>query len=134
MSEDFKDGNGVAFADYRDMLPNRASDFLKAHVVKNKRLLGVLHQEWKCCIVCGSRRSLNLHHIAHGACGRSDERTNLAMLCSHGPDKGCHSDVHGGTVSLGRLLYYRWCAERESVDWVRLAILFRHFLPDLDIL
>ena len=131
----YKDGNGIAFADYRNALPKRASDFRKAKPIKNPELLRDLHADWRKCMVCGRMRqlgvTLQLHHIAHGTCGRSDEATNIAMLCNSGPDAGCHSDVHGGKISPGRLLYCRWYAEPDTVDWVRLAILFRHFLPDL---
>ena len=138
--ERFLDEKLVSFDEYRQQLPKRSSDFPKRRIVKDRELLATLHAEWarRGCMACGvkprfgSDVMLQLHHIAHGGCGRSDERTNLVMLCSRGPDAGCHSDVHGGTISLGRLLRLRWQAEPNTVDWVRLAILFGYFLPDLE--
>ena len=145
MTERYLDGNGVAFSDYRALLPKRAADFPKRRVVKDAELLKTLHAEWSTCascVACGvsvpawltapAVRWLHLHHIAHGACGRSDERTNIVMLCSYDVDMGCHSDAHGGKLSLGRLLFCRWQMEPETIDWVRLAVLFGHFLPDLE--
>lgn len=136
----YVDGNGIAAVDHRLLLPARASDFPKRRVVKDPSILAAVAIDWDRCMVCGwSPRSqwrpgwrLHTHHIAHGSCGRSDERTNLARLCSAGPDQGCHAESHGGDISIGHLLWCRWKAEPSTVDWVRLAILFGHFLPDLE--
>ncbi len=134
MSEKFLDANGISFADYRHFLPLRTFHFPKMHCVKNAELLRELHELWDCCQVCGrkadSTTRLELHHIV-GAAGRSDERTNLIMLCSEGPDQGCHAEAHGGKLSLGNILWAKWYADRSNVDWVRLAVLRGSFLPDL---
>ena len=138
----FVDGRGVAFAEYRDLLPASVHDFPKIQVVKHRRLLKELHAEWQECAVCrwtaGSwnaaacMESLQIHHIAHGALGRSDERTNLLALCSRGPDAGCHAEAHGGRLSLGRLLFCKWATDRHGVSWVRLSVLLGRFLPELE--
>jgi len=67
---------------------------------------------------------LELHHVIGGTKGRSDERTNLIMLC-----RDCHEQV--ATAGLGAILGMKWSIDRQGTDWVRLAVLRRSFLPDL---
>ena len=129
---DLVDGCGVPFSKYREHLPKSCHDFPDPERVKEPKLLERLHREWRYCMGCWRRRlasgRLELHHIVGGTKGRSDEACNLMMLCS---DR-CHPNVNTEAMPLGLLLVLRWYAERETTDWVRLAILRRSFLPDLD--
>lgn len=145
MSEKYLDCNGIPFADYRRELPIQVFHFPKANIIKSPELLQELHNEWDCCQVCGRRAglwtkwdagpqenwvSLHLHHVI-GAAGRSDERCNLLALCSEGPDQGCHAEAHGGKLPLGKILYHKWKADPDGIDWIRLAVLRGSFLPEL---
>lgn len=55
------------------------------------------------CEVCGSTKSLEMHHIVPQAAGGADTAGNLVCLC-----EGCHDAHHGG-----RLIVEGW--EEESV-------------------
>jgi hypothetical protein len=134
MIERYRDGNGLAFADARKLLPKRASDFPKVGIVKDMAVLEAIGNAWPWCMICGRQPpdvwQLHRHHIMHGS-GRSDELTNLIICCSDGPDQGCHSEAHGGVLRLGVILWAKWRLDRKNVDWLRLAILYGRFLPDL---
>lgn len=135
MSEKFLDKNGIPFSQYREHLPFQIFHWPKMNYVKNAELLRELHAEWDCCAACGRKAGpgvyLHLHHICGGLAGQSDERCNLIMLDSQGPDQGCHAEAHGGSLPLGKILYHKWQSDPDGVDWIRLAVLRGSFLPDL---
>ncbi len=127
----YNDCNGVPFGSYRELLPASASMFPRAGVIKDREALSEFHARFDRCWRCGVKRShvwrgLQCHHIFGGTKGRSDESTNFAMLCA-----ACHELVNTQEFPLGRILFLKWMNDRGAVDWVRLAILRRCFLPDL---
>lgn len=129
MAEAYLDKHGVAFADYRKLLPKRSCDFPPANVVRDGWAIKDYHATWKTCQLCGANaaeRIMELHHIV-GASGRSDERANLILLCrEHHAEYGPHSDANFGTI-----LWAKHHSDPHNTDWIRLAILARRFLPDL---
>ena len=100
------DGLGVPFARYREL--------------------------WDHCQVCQETYNslsvvLECHHIIGGTKGRSDELTNLICLC-----RSCHQRLGPHSEeNLGTILFWKWATDRGTLSWVRLAILHRRFLPDL---
>jgi len=131
----YVDGCGVSFKEYRDSLPARADDFGKAGIVKDPDLLAAMHKESTRCQRCGRSAAdqtaygesirLELHHIIGGSRGRSDERTNLLMLCHV-----CHGTAGTNAFPLDEVLWCKWATAPDEIDWARLAVLFRRFLPD----
>ena len=137
MSELYLDGDGVAFGQYRELLPARAADFPNPHRVKAPDVLEAFCRRWDHCMVCGKGGAkiwrLELHHLCHGTVGRCDSATNLIRLCGPSVNTGtCHSDAHGGVLRLGTILWVKWRLDAASVSWVRLALLLGRFLPDLE--
>ncbi len=61
--------------------------------IKDPELLRSLHLELRGepCELCEQRPGAHLHHKVLRSRGGSDERQNLAWLCSQ-----CHRFVHGG--------------------------------------
>ena len=130
--QEYLDGRGVSFADYRLQLPARASCFPPQNLIKSRTELAEFHDRTDACYSCGRTRrqvwrSLQCHHIMGGTKGRSDEQTNFAMLCAD-----CHEGANTGILPMGRILFLKWLRDRENIDWVRLAVLRRCFLPDLE--
>jgi len=128
----FLDKHGIAFADHRALLPERSADFPKRGIVKDREALEEIGWVFSRCQACGRKgRAFGLHrHHIIGGVGRSHERTNLIVLCSEGPDHGCHAEAHGGNLSLANILWIKWRDDRAEIDWVRLAILRGCHLPE----
>lgn len=132
--ERYLDCNGVAFEDYRTLLPGRVSDWPPADRIKNRCVLESFAVSWEHCQLCGATPPgtqfdrLHIHHIFGGTRGRSDESTNLIRLCSE-----CHDRVQGNSTFLPVVLWAKWRTEKETwkptIDWVKLAILRRQHLP-----
>ncbi len=129
----YLDCNGIPFTEYRKHLPKLASDFPRPKRVKDAELLRYYHGEHDRCQVCGRMPywgvQLECHHITGGSKGRSDERTNIIMLCNGW--QGCHNRVQSSVALFGDVLWWKWKSTPEEVDWVRLALLHGSFLPDL---
>lgn len=137
MSEAWIDGQGVAFADYRKHVPERASDFPRIKLVRlpNARAayIHLLGPGWDArCQMCGRELGrwgirAELHHIMGGA-GRSDVPTNWTMLCDGGT--GCHAMVKPQKSMLRIVLAAKCLTDREHTDWVELARLYGSHLPE----
>ena len=129
------DGNGVAFADHRLHLPKLAKDFWPPCHQRIPRVLEEFHATWDHCFACGRPRKhvrrLEAHHIIGGIKGRSDEPCNLMMLCEDW-EHSCHRQANSVLLPKGVLLWRKWSVDPENTDWVRLAILHRQFLPDIE--
>lgn len=137
MCGDFIDGQGVAFSEYRKHLPKRAADFSAADRVRDANLGYRYHWLWRHCQSCGRRYRdwvpLEMHHLTGGTKGRSDELTNVIMLCAMLPDGriGCHRRYGAGSEEdFAFLLWRKWVTDRWNISWVRLAILRGRFLPE----
>lgn len=127
MSEVYLDSHEVSFADYPRSLPSRAADFPPPGILKSPRVLARVHAEAWGCYACGRWQvKLEAHHVCGGMKGRSDELTNLCPLCLD-----CHPWANTARLPKGRILFLMWKYSREYLDWVRLAVLNRQFLPDL---
>ena len=126
------DALGVPFAGYHKLLPKRAADFPLPHRVKDRQVLREYRLRSDACQVCGATRQLwggepvwlELHHIIGGTQGRSDEPTNLLLLC-----RQCHLQVKTSALPQSRILYRKWATDQAHIWWVRLAILARKHLP-----
>ena len=129
----FVDGQGRSFAEAEQQLRDRygrSADFPKAKTIRDKATLEQIGLDFPQCQACGGDGGvlgLHRHHIICGV-GRSDERTSLIMLCSDG-GLGCHTEAHGGRLSLANVLWLKWRDDSKNLDWMRLAILARRFLP-----
>lgn len=130
----YEDRHGIAFAAYRHHLPGPVSAWEQVRRVRDPYVIAAIHYQWQRCQVCGADRhervKLEAHHIIGGTKGRSDERTNLIMLCAGGA-KTCHERVNTAELPLATILWALWRTNRLAVDWVRLALLRRRHLPDL---
>jgi hypothetical protein len=128
------DTNGISFAEYRSLLPDRIFEFPKPRVKKNRIVLAAVGREGLFCCNCrepngrGLEARLQLHHLVGGSNGRSDERTNLMHLCGR---DACHPSANTKALPFARLLFLKWYYYPDEVDWVRLAILRHQFHPDL---
>ena len=87
-------------------------------------------------------RGFAVHHIIHGANGRSDEPCNFLLVCSR-----CHDMIHAGgyrdektkkllpTITLGNVLWVKLImSDCSECDEVRLTALYHRNLPPLDVL
>lgn len=84
-------------------------------------------------------RGFNVHHIIHGANGRSDEPCNLLLVCGR-----CHDMIHDGcyrdertklllpAITLGMVLWVK--SHTEEWDESRLTLLYHRTLPAREIL
>lgn len=133
--EFFEDGLGVRFHETRLWLPSRVSDWPKVRIVNNKRAREVLlrHQLYECgcpwCSLCESyAEQMDGHHIFGGSRGRSDELTNLLIVC-----RQCHERIQSDPTTLPEVLHAKWEHDRESVSWVRLTLLAGRWLDDLEL-
>ena len=127
----FEDCHGVAFCEYRLWLPARVCDWPQVHVVKNSRVCDLMHRMCYACFICGGPplvyRPLEAHHIIGGA-HRSDELTNVAILC-----RFCHQSVQHAPRRLKDVLLAKWQCDREHTSWVRLAQLHGRFFAFNDL-
>ena len=127
--EEFVDGDGVSFAEYRRLLPARSADFPSPNRVKSPGTVAAYRAEFPYCQVSGASGRgviLECHHIIGGTRGRSDERTNLIML-----RRELHGCANSRALPKGLILWAKWRADRLGTRWARLAILNNAFLPDL---
>lgn len=130
-TEQYIDAQGVPFEEHRALL---SRPFPRAVRVTDRRVRATYRAEWDRCQVCLTQenmlRSLGLpletHHIMAGTVGRSDERTNLIVVC-----RSCHEIEKTVQLPLGAILWCKWRTSPADVDWVRLAVLRCRFLPDL---
>ncbi len=136
MTEKYRDRHGIAFDDYRNHLPDKASDFPRIPRVKKDvdGLQGIFHSEFRgtTCWWCGIADhrvvypiKMELHHLFAGSVGKSHERELFTYLCHY-----CHEN-HVAKDDLGRLLFLKWKHDPEWVDWKLMAIRYHQFLPDL---
>ena len=71
------------------------------------------------CWMCGKKRRLEVHHLVP----RSDEPTNLVMLCGHTYDDSCHRKVQDAPQWLPAVLRAKCTHDRMNLSWLRLTIL-----------
>jgi hypothetical protein len=112
---------GVAFAEYKRHLPTRTADFPSADIVRAPDRVSYYRQQNPLCSFCEAPRA-EVHHIIGGA-GRSDEWCNFLSVC-----RRCHGQIVG-RAGLAKVLFAKWSDDPLATDWVRLAILYRQFLP-----
>lgn len=127
---DLRDCHGLTIKQAMDRLPKDIQMWPKSKPVKNPNLLREIHEEWKLCFVCERRKNwlnlyfaFELHHLARGSRGRSDERCNLIMVC-----RNCHERIC--SVPLIEVLAAKHKHDPDGCDWKRLAILIRHRIVD----
>lgn len=130
--EEFRDSTGLAFSDVRAYMErhygSRVSDWPSAKAVIDDSVERLMH-EWfpRQCWVCGNGLAgVQAHHLVGGSRGRSDEFTNIVLLC-----RPCHEQAHGGKLAFGRLIYLKWLNDPQHLNYGRLSLLKRAYLPDL---
>ncbi len=113
--------------------------FDRPHPVKNPELLAALHGEWDFCHCCGIPRHraqwqrLELHHILKS--GRSDERTNLVLLCIRDHQLAEFHSIRADNgvllpyLTLPRVLWLKKRIDPENYDRQRLQQLYGKRLP-----
>jgi hypothetical protein len=134
-TEGYADSRGIRFDEYHFYLPAKVSDWQTVVRVDDPTVCRKMH-EWHgdMCWACGwpwssmdvPTRRIEAHHIAAGTKGRADEYANIAMLCNL-----CHLSANTSGLPMGRILFVKWAFDRQHVDWVRIALLARRFLPGL---
>jgi 5-methylcytosine-specific restriction endonuclease McrA len=134
-TEGYADSRGIRFDEYHFHLPAKVSDWQTVVRVDDARICSDMHEWFKGCWACcwddrdyaaTTDYELQAHHITGGTKGRSDEYSNIAMLCMD-----CHGDANTNGLPMGRILFLKWKFDRQHTDWVRLALLARRFLPGL---
>ena len=124
------DGKGISFGSYHSWLPRAAADRSIPDRRTDLRVRRNYAKAHSHCLMCGSAfadgflEGRNVHHLIGGTPGRSDEATNLAALCGL-----CHDEVTSGPLGLSHVLYAKWEAEAETLDWCRLHLLRGRSLP-----
>lgn len=84
--------------------------------VRDPALLRSLHMEWGECALCGSTRTLSLHHVHKHP--RDDVRANLVMLCGSGTT-GCHGMIeHHAPVVCHDLAVYLLAFRPDTIDYL----------------
>lgn len=132
LTERYADSKGVPFDEYRFHLPDRVSEWPKVVRVDDDSVEQKMHGWYSKCWNCGAWRvfewqdDMQTHHVVGGTRGRSDEYTNIAVLCAR-----CHGNANTAALPMGHILYIKWKHDRQHTDWVRLALLHRQHLPDL---
>lgn len=123
----YPDSKGLGIDDYHQLIPGRIGEQKIGKIKSREALQEYADANWR-CLICGAVNRLEIHHII-GGYGRSDELTNLLMLCSD-----CHgtSRYSGAPPPLGKCLFAKWWYQQMQVDWARLAVLRARHLPDLD--
>jgi len=127
--KEYPDGAGVPFDEAEELVRSFGTVYSWPSACRrdDPMLLTSIHYVRDHCQACGSTTHLEVHHIIGGTKGRSDELTNLIMLCRH-----CHQSAHGaygGQLTLAQVLWHQWCNNRETLSWLRLMLLRRQFLP-----
>jgi len=126
MAEPLQDKHGIAFANYRALLPKRTRDWPRPNIITSPYARRKYRKPWGWCQMCERYIKIaHTHHIIHGSSGRSDEDTNLLVLC-----RECHHEIHVGRYTLANALFAKWLFDSYTLDWVRLAVLFGKALPD----
>ena len=76
--------------------------------------------------------ALEMHHLVGGSV-RSDELTNVMLLCSGrwSNSEGCHQRYGPHSeANFGCLLFQKWYTDRANLSWYRMALLAGRFLPE----
>ena len=131
------DCHGIYFHEAHLWLPNKVRDWPQVRIVRDSKDYPILDEFrtrsgfWLPCWLCDKPDLPNqIHHIVGGA-HRSDEFTNLTLLCS-----ACHRQVQSQPKELPRVLLAKWTHDRMNTSWVRLMALYgRKFdfdLPEAD--
>lgn len=123
--EEYRDSRGVAFGEVRFLLPASTHDWPTITRVDDPKVSDLMHRLFKTCWHC-KRKPVEAHHLCAGSAGKSDELTAIAILCPV-----CHGQRRETILPLGRILFLKWKFDRQHLDWVRVALLLRKFLPDL---
>lgn len=134
--ERYLDCHGVAFDEVRLILGEDRSQWPKPIVrVLDDSIERTMHEWFNECWNCGSPSgwncSVQTHHSTGGTKGRSDEFTNICMLCEQFGVEGCHKKANTAELPFGRILFLMWKHNKRMVSWSRLTILHGRFLPDL---
>lgn len=126
----YRDSQGIELSDVWRFLHGRPSDWPTVVRVHDETICKLMHEWFNECWNCG-RMNVQCHHIIGGTKGRSDELTNIAMLC--GPnlitgDEGCHAKANTNELPMGRILLLKCRWDWQHTNWVRLCLLARQFL------
>lgn len=107
-------------------LPPRPADWPPARRARNAEAVAWYGWLFPRCQSCQAKESLDVHHLVGGMKGRSDERTNLLVLC-----RSCH-ERYGphGAKNMARLLAAKAKADPDGLCLLRLTLLNRSHLPD----
>lgn len=130
---EYRDRNGITFAEYKIGRPKLIADWPRTRRVKQDTgQQAEFHLAYKGtpCWWCGEfsfwfDRVHELHHLCAGSAGRSHERCLFTWLC-----RDCHRE-HVAADDFGRLLFLKWKYDPAGTDWVRTAIRYSRFLPEL---
>lgn len=126
--KDYRDRNGLAFADLWRSLPSRTADWPKPpRNTTDTEAMEQFHADFSRtnCWFCGERTGTELHHLGAGSRGRAHERALFCWACSL-----CHRE-HVGEGDLARWLLAKWKHDKQHVDWLWLTIRLGYFPPEL---
>jgi len=108
----------------------------KSKAVKDKHAAREWALKQDCCVNCGRRDNLSVHHIIGGRGGRSDEPCNMLCLCMPCHDLAEDRDVRGPDGELlpklteGNCLWLKMTYNPKEYDAERLQEMKRCRLDD----
>lgn len=127
----YPDCHGIDIDEVRLWLPGRVADWPKVVRVDDRQVCKHMHQWFPVCWNCGRVDVVEAHHIFAGRSGRSDEYTNIAMLCGSNlwrGIEGCHAKANTDELPTSRILWLKWKFDRQHTSWVRLCVLAGRFV------
>lgn len=132
--ERYEDSTGLSFYDVRAYMQKhygvRVADWPSVRRVDDPAACATMHKLFNRCWECGQYRglgrdALEAHHIGSQFKKKSDELTLIAMLCAH-----THR-LAKQELPFGRILFLKWKYDRIHLQWERVCLITRKFLPDL---
>jgi hypothetical protein len=124
VAEPFFDCRWRSLADVRFILGEDRYRWPKIKRGRDPRVCRIFHELHPTCWIDPSMPA-EAHHGAAGSRGKSDELCILFAL-----SKRWHEVVGSSELPLGRLLWLKLEHDFCHTDWLRMTLLFNHFLPD----
>lgn len=111
------DNEWIPFDSIRSLLPDRVADWPNIQCLEDISVTRLMHRFYRFCFLCMSESDIEAHHIFGGA-HRSDELTNILMVCYR-----CHKRIQSDPKCLREVLMAKWTWDRIHTNWRRMLLL-----------
>jgi len=102
--------------------------YLKEGKIKDRKYLDTARD--KCCLVCGSRHGVVMHHLrcsSYAGTGTKAGDDKVIPLCSRYFKKdGCHDKIHNNEKQF--LNHYKWIFGEDPIAFAKL--LYKRYLTN----